>query len=200
MRVDQASVNELVMAASNTGLGRSCDVLVAFIKKSIVKTSWFNPAPAGGPPGTVTGNLRQSIQSTNPERGVARVFTNYTHARVHEFGPMIIRPKNKKYLTIPMNVRAAQMRANTKDLRTQNLIFVRGRHPGKAYLYETRGKGKNARSELMFVLKKFVKMPARPFMLPAARNPEVIKRMGVAFTQGFVATIRKAFRTKRSTT
>jgi len=199
MIVDMARLQALTLEASNIGLGRACDVLVKFIKNSFTRTSWFHPSPAGRPPGTVTGNLRQSIQSTNPERGYARVFTNWKYAAKQEEGGRI-KPTTKKYLTIPMSVRAAQMRANTKDLRTQNLTFVKGRNPGIAFLWQTVGKGKSQRSELMFILKRSVYLPPRPFMKPAAQNPQVISRMGTSFTQGFVATMKKAFKAKRSTT
>jgi phage gpG-like protein len=195
MNVNMSQLRALTLAASNIGVGRSCDVLVKFIKNSMRRTSWHNPSPAGGPPGTVTGNLRQSIQSTDPENGYAKVYTNWKYAAIQENGG-IIRARNVKYLTIPMNVRAAKLRANTASLRTLNLHFTKGHRPGLAFLWETRGKGKNSRSELMFMLKPSVRLPARPFMRPAAQNPTVIANMGRAFTAGFVATIRKAFRAR----
>lgn len=193
MNIDRAKVQQLVMASANAGIGRAGRLLLNHIQKSFVKTSWFNPSPAGGPPGTVTGNLRRSMALTEPANMRAAITTNSKYARIHEYGG-IIRPTTQRYLTVPVNVAAAKMRANTGSLRTQNLTFRKGRDPGTAFLFRTT-KGKNARSELMFVLKRFVRLPARPFLRPAVRNQQVRNGMGKAFAAGFRATFRTGFRT-----
>lgn len=192
MKVAGADLQVVLMAASNTGVGRAGDVLVRYIKDSFVKTSWHNPSPPGGPPGTVTNRLRNSIQKTPPANGATMVGTNEKYARKQEYGGLI-KAKNKKYLTIPVNAEAAQMRANTKDLRTQNLTFRKGPHRGVAFLWRT-VKGKNARSQLMFVLKPTVRLPARPFLRPATTNQDSRARVAKAFAAGFNFEIRKAFK------
>lgn len=192
MNIDRAKVQQLVMASANAGIGRAGRVLLNFIDKSFTKTSWFNPSPPGSPPGTVDGNLRRSIALTEPANMRAAITTSSKYARVHEYGG-IIRPTTKKYLTVPVNVTAAKMRKNTKDLRTLNLTFRKGSNPGHAFLFRTT-KGKNARSELMFVLKRFVRLPARPFLRPAVRNQQVRGNMGKAFAAGFRTTFRRGFR------
>jgi phage gpG-like protein len=192
MHADTAKMHELAIAASNVGVDRAADVLVKFIKQSFVKTSKFTSSPAGGPPGIRDGALRRSIQYGRPAEGKVQIFTNWLYAAIQEYGG-VIRAKRKKYLTIPVSFAAERMRKNTADLRTQNLTFRPGKHRGVATLWQTVGKGKNSRSELMFVLKPTVRLPARPFMRPAAQNPDVISKMGTSFTQGFLATIRKAF-------
>lgn len=195
LNIDRAKVQQLVTASANAGVGRAGRVLLNHIQKSFVRTSWFNPSPAGGPPGTVTGNLRRSMALTEPANMRATITTSSKYAKVHEYHEYggIIRPTTKRYLTVPVNVAAAKMRANTKDLRTLNLTFRKGSNPGHAFLFRTT-KGKNARSELMFVLKRFVRLPARPFLRPAVRNTDVRTNMGKAFAAGFRATFRTGFR------
>jgi phage gpG-like protein len=192
MQVDQPRLQQLLADATNHGVDRAATQCVRFVKQSFPKTSWFQPAPVGGPPGTVTGNLRRSITATPAKNGRAIVGTNARYARIHENGG-VLKPTNKKYLTIPVSVAAAKMRANTKDLRTQALTFRKGPNRGVAFLFRTT-KGKNARSELMFVLKRSVRMPARPFLRPAARNRDNQMAMAKAFMGGFRSTIRRAFR------
>lgn len=192
MNIDRAKVQQLVIASANAGVGRAGRVLLNFIDKSFVPTARFTPSPPGGPPGTGTGDLRRSMAMTEPANMRASITTSSKYARVHEYGG-ILRPTTKKYLTVPVNVTAAKMRANTKDLRTLNLTFRKGSNPGHAFLFRTT-KGKNARSELMFVLKRFVRLPARPFLRPAVRNQQVRGNMGKAFAAGFRATFRTGFR------
>jgi phage gpG-like protein len=192
MKVAGADLQAVLLAASNTGVGRAADVFVRRIKDSFVKTSWHNPSPPGGPPGTVTGRLRNSMQKTPPANGATTIGTNEKYAKKQEYGGLI-KAKNKKYLTIPVNAEAAQMRANTKDLRTQNLTFRKGPHRGVAFLWRT-VKGKNARSQLMFVLKPTVRLPARPFLRPATTNQEWRAYAAKAFAMGFNFEIRKVFK------
>lgn len=192
MQVDQPRLQQLLADATNHGVDRAATQCVRFVKQSFPKTSWFQPSPVGGPPGTVTGNLRRSITATPAKNGRAVVGTNARYARIHEDGGTL-KPTTKQYLTIPVSVAAAKMRANTGDLRTQNLTFRKGPNRGVAFLFRTT-KGKNARSELMFVLKRSVRIPPRPFMRPAARNRDNQVAMAKAFMGGFRSTIRRAFR------
>jgi len=193
MQLDRPRLQQLLGEAANHGVDRAATQCVRFIKQSFPKTSWFQPSPVGGPPGTVTGNLRRSITATPAKNGRAIVGTNARYARIHELGMDVLKPTTKKYLTIPVSVAAAKMRSNTGDLRTQNLTFRKGPNRGVAFLFRTT-KGKNARSELMFVLKRSVRMPARPFLRPAARNRDNQMAMVKAFGAGFRSIIRKAFK------
>jgi phage gpG-like protein len=192
MQVDQPRLQQLLADATNHGVDRAATQCVRFIKKSFPKTSMYQPSPAGGPPGTGTRELERSITATPAKNGRAIVGTNVLYARIHENGG-VLKPTNKKYLTIPVSVAAAKMRANTKDLRTQALTFREGPNRGVAFLFRTT-KGKNARSELMFVLKRSVRMPPRPFMRPAATNKNNQMAMVKAFGAGFRSIIRKAFK------
>ena len=192
MQVDQPRLQQLLADATNHGVDRAATQCVRFIKRSFPKTAMYHPSPVGGPPGTGTRELERSITATPAKNGRAVVGTNVKYARIHEEGG-VLKPTTKKYLTIPVSVAAAKMRANTGDLRTQNLTFRQGPHRGVAFLYRTT-KGKNARSELMFVLKRSVRIPPRPFMRPAARNRDNQMAMAKAFMGGFRSTIRRAFR------
>jgi phage gpG-like protein len=192
MQLDRPRLQQLLGEAANHGVDRAATQCVRFIKQSFTKTSWFQPSPVGRPPGTVTGNLRRSITATPAKNGRAIVGTNALYARIHEQGG-VLKPTTKKYLTIPVSVAAAKMRSNTGDLRTQNLTFRKGPNRGVAFLFRTT-KGKNARSELMFVLKRSVRMPPRPFMRPAATNKNNQMAMVKAFGAGFRSIIRKAFK------
>lgn len=198
MKVAGSDLQAVLMKAATTGVGRAADVFVRRIKESFVKTSWFNPAPAGGPPGTVNNRLRNSIQKTPPANGETIIGTNEKYARIHEFGGLI-KPKTKKYLTIPVNIQAATIRANTKDLKTvPGLRFQKGRHPGIAFIFQdvTTGKGKKRvmAGTLMYVLKRSVRMPARPFLRPATTNQQWRAQAAKAFGMGFNFEIRKAFK------
>jgi hypothetical protein len=192
MQLDKPRLQQLLGEAANHGVDRAATQCVRFIKNSFVKTTRFAHSPAGGPPGTGTRKLQQSITATPAKNGRAIVGTNVLYALKQERGG-VIKPTTSKYLTIPVNDRAAQMRANTKDLRTKNLTFRKGRHPGVAFLWRT-VKGKNARSELMFVLKRSVRLQPRPFIRPAATNKDNQMAMVKAFGAGFRSIIRKAFK------
>ena len=192
MQLDKPRLQQLLGEAANHGVDRAATQCVRFIKQSFTKTSMYQPSPVGSTPGTVTGNLRRSITATPAKNGRAIVGTNVKYARVQELGG-VLKPTTSKYLTIPVNVAAAKMRATTASLRTQSLTFRKGRHPGVAFLFRTT-KGKNARSELMFVLKRFVRIPARPFMRPAATSKENQSAMVKAFRNGFRSVIARAFK------
>jgi len=186
MQVNPTQLGEMLLQASNVGIGRSGDVLVKYLKQSFTKTSMRVPSPPGSPPGTVTNRLRNSIQATIPENGSLIVGTNERYARVQEYGG-VLKPRTSKYLTVPANYEAAQLRANVKTLRSvPDLDFRPGRNPGVAFLF--RGK------RLMFVLKRSVRLPARPYMRPAARNQTVQGNIAKAFKAGFTTTVRRYFK------
>lgn len=188
MKVNGSDFQSVLMAASNTGVGRAGDVIVRYIKDSFVKTSWFNPSPAGGPPGTVTGRLRNSIQKTPPANGTTIVGTNEKYARIQEYGGTI-RPTTKQYLTVPTNVDAAKLRARHQSLRdVKGLRFAT--MFGKKFLI----KGPKKRPRIMFVLVRSVTLPARPYLRPVTTNQAARDRIRKAFISGFRFEIRQAFK------
>lgn len=83
---------------------------------------------------------------------------------VHERGA-IIRPKNKRYLTVPLSTEAYGRRARTIPglfvvrSRRGNLLLVRRRGAGLEPMYKLVGPGEP---------QEYVKIPKRPFMKPTA--------------------------------
>ena len=188
MQLDKPRLQQLLGEAANHGVDRAATQCVRFIKKSFPKTGMYQPSPAGGPPGTGTRELERSITATPAKNGRAVVGTNVKYARIHELGG-ILKPTTKKYLTVPVNERAARLRAKYKSLKdAKGLKFAT--MFGKKFLITRSRK----RPEIMFVLVRSVRMPPRPFLRPAARNRDNQMAMVKAFGAGFRSIIRKAFK------
>lgn len=181
--IDQSFVRGRMVAAFNAGLTLAAISAASSIKASFAKNGKFRPSNQGYPPNRNRGLLYNSISSTPGENLSASVYTSgVSYAAIQEFGGLV-KAKSSKYLTIPVNDQAARLRERTVTLRSLNLTFVPGPHRGVAFLYKTT-KGKNARSELMFVLKPTVRLPARPYLRPAFRSQEVVSKMLAAFCRG----------------
>lgn len=80
-------------------------------------------------------------------------------AGVHEYG-MTIKPKNGKFLAIPLPAAKGKRPADFGD----ELFFMPSKDDNRAYLARKRGKGKREKIEPMFVLMKSVKIPERSFI------------------------------------
>lgn len=181
--IDQSFVRGRMVAAFNAGLTLAAISAVASIRASFAKNGKFRPSNQGYPPGRTSDTLYNGLSSTPGENLSATIYTSgVAYARIQEFGGLI-KAKSSKYLTIPVNDQAARLRERTSTLKSLNLTFVPGPHRGVAFLYKTT-KGKNARSELMFVLKPTVRLPARPYLRPAFRSQEVVSKMLAAFCRG----------------
>ena len=188
MNIDRAKLQRLLASSCSAGLNRATLLLQNHIMKSFVKTSNFNPSPAGGPPGTVTGNLRRSIGMMHITDFKYGITTSSRYARIHEYGGTV-RPVSSRYLTVPTNPQAARIRARHRSLRdAPGLRFAT--MFGKKFLI----KGPKKRPQIMFVLVRSVTLPARPFLRPAVSNPKVRDNMRKAFAAGFRATFRTGFR------
>jgi len=195
MQVNPTQLGEMLLQASNVGIGRSGDVLVKYLKQSFTKTSMRVPSPPGSPPGTVTNRLRNSIQATIPENGSLIVGTNERYARVQEYGG-VLKPRKSKALTIPLNFDAAEMRARAYSLRTyKNLAFrpMFGQNIGLLVQVNKSGRGKK-HGRPMFLLRRSVRLPARPYLRPAARNQTVQGNIAKAFKAGFTSMVRWYFK------
>lgn len=195
MKIDQARMAAIVGEATNVGVGRMARFYVRQIKESFVPTGRFIPSPPGRTPGTGTGNLRRSITSTQPYYGRAMVGTNVKYAKIQEYGGTI-RAKNVKALTIPLNPLAAKMRANVETLKSiPNLQFRKlfGKNIGLLVTATKSGRGKR-HGRPMFLLRRSVTLPARPFIRPAARNTEWRQQSVLQFKAGFVMILRRHFK------
>lgn len=164
-----------VKAANQAGLYRVAIGLQRAIKGKLNLTAsnignGGQPSAPGSPPAKNTGTLGRSIQidQTNPDRLL--VGTNVVYAKIQEFGG-IIRPKKGKALPVPMNLEAKRISAaNPQGLRNvPNLVPIKTR--SALYLVQIVRKG-GSKSEryvwgAVWMLKKSVRMPKRPYMAPA---------------------------------
>lgn len=115
--------------------------------------------------GDILGRLFVSERAPAGRPGGARP---YRYAYVHEFGATI-RPKRRQYLAIPLNDLARAHRPRDFDL-----FVIRSRR-GNLLLVARAGDGLLP----MYVLKKRVRVPARPYMGPTAAKwlPVVLTRV-----------------------
>lgn len=156
------------------------DVLDA-AKKNLYKShAGGEPSAPGTPPGYQAGGLYRSMEmidaTTDPDHPKYLVGSNLIYAWIQEHGGPI-RAKKGKFLAIPIgqegrravrdcggNIRSLNLRlVRTKGGR---LLLVKDLNKGqKATHFSTRVKG--AQSLILFVLKKEVYLPARPYLRPA---------------------------------
>ena len=105
--------------------------------------------------GTIEGFLRAGGPS---RRGVVR------YARLQEFGSKgPITPKKGKWLAIPTKAQKTAAGVSRGGPRTVQGLWFHQAHPDKAYLLKRIG-GKNI---ALFLLRKSVVVPARPFLRPS---------------------------------
>lgn len=123
-----------------------------------------------------SGALARSVVSQFKDDNMSgRVGTNIAYARIHEFGGFI-RPKRAKNLTIPMNRQAQLTTAREMfALNPKRMFFASPK--GTVILFKNMGKG--VPPQAMYVLKKEVYIPPRPYMRPslALIKPKFIERI-----------------------
>lgn len=139
------------------------------------------PSAPGSPPNTQTGLLRNSINVRKVGPGFYRTVSAARYSRIQEFGGTI-RPTRARALPVPLNHAAkvilqrsgGNLRAALPNAR---VINRKGKPPllvGREKVATQKGyrKGKRAidRSRPIFILKKSVRMPARPFFGPVLRG------------------------------
>lgn len=178
-----------VKKACDSGVMGMGEVVKTHVQKSFVTAGRFDPSPAGGPPGKKRGQLRNSIQTALQKPMIARVGSNLRYGDAHEFGSPskevpIIRAKNVKYLPVPVNDAAKRLHESkgTRSLRTMGTFRLIKPLFGKQVLLvgdagvRTQFYGKDAsgksitvrrNDQPVFVLKKSIRIPKRPFMAPA---------------------------------
>ena len=142
-----------------------------------------------------TGALRRSIAGEVATRtdGLRLVLSaggrtggqDLRYAALQEYGG-IIRPVRRKWLTIPMP--AAQTRAGVTRGGARSfpdLRFVQGRQAGVAWLVRDVGRGKTARTELMFKLVKRSEIKPKRYLARAWEQvpADVTLAMQTATTQ-----------------
>jgi len=179
---------EAILARIYKGAAKGVEAAALFLRNDVVRTlvarnntltSGAGSSQPGEPPARVTGSLHRSIVVVNAHRSKAQprclVGSKLKYARIHEFGGRIV-AKAGKALIIPLNDTARRMLRNANGkVRSLNLRLIktsRGVFLVKDFAAgEKLGKGipkaKGAGSMLLFMLKKSVIMPARPYMRPA---------------------------------
>lgn len=163
----------LLIKAMNAGLTAAAEVAANQAERSFGSDHGGVPSAPGSPPNSQTGHLRNSIAYCSPDAlGTplrAAYGTNVAYGRHLEFGA-VIRPKSVKYLPVPINLPARLMLRRlggfgvgvVGSLRTQNLMMIRPK--GKpAMLVEKTPTGRIKKNGAAFVLKKSVKIAARPW-------------------------------------
>jgi len=139
-------------------------VIVQREMKSMLNRSG-SPSSPGRAPGKDTGTLGRSIQVDRSQAGrlKVRIGTNLIYGRIQEEGG-VIRPKRVKRLPVPLN-REAKFMLRRGQLRSANLTYIpRG---GRDPLLVRKLPGGGIKP--MFVLKKEVRLPARPWAKPSLK-------------------------------
>jgi len=174
------------------------------MKANFSKVGRYNAAPIGAPPNVRRGFLRRSIQVRPRGEMNAEVWSDSAYAIIHERGG-IIRPKNRKYLTIPLNdaarrfseVKQGSLRNYPFDFRKlpNGRMYLIGRFSQNAGFY-TNANGKRVRvtpkSEPAFRLAKSVKIPKRPYIMPTLERIKGAESLRY-FKGGVEYYIRKVF-------
>lgn len=152
---------------------------VSLVQKNIVSGSWAPNAPltvdvkGSSKPLRDTGGLLASL-AKRIEGGAVIVGTNHRAARIlHDGGT--ITPKAARSLAIPagkqtkafMRMYGPTPRACIEGMKAAGYsVWI---PKGKPVILARQGKGESARTHLLFILRKSVTIPARPFMrLPRA--------------------------------
>lgn len=156
------------------------DILEDAKKKLYKSHANGEPSAPGTPPGYGAGNLYRSMEAidatTDPDHPKYRVGSNIIYARIQEYGGRISAKKGK-FLAVPVgqegrraardcggNIRSLSLRI----VRTKagKLLLVKDLNKGqKATPFSNRAKG--SQTIILFVLKRSVVLPARPYLRPA---------------------------------
>ena len=134
---------------------------------------------SGSPLKVRTGRLRSSITNLVQRVGnviIGIVGTNVRYGAIHEFGG-VIRPKSSKYLAIPLDAAKTPSGVARGGPRSFQNTFVRKTQAGNLIIFGKPNPGAKE-AEPLFILKKFVRIPARPYMRPALEeNAENIRQL-----------------------
>jgi len=186
-RLVLSRIHEAVAEASNAVAITYANMVVRSFKgASNITATNSQPSPPGSPPAVNTGELRRSFawgKGGEPRNenglnqaignGLKRIVgTRLVYAKIHEFGG-IIRAKGKALL-VPLNAEARRMQKRG-NIRAQKLVYIKRRGKPPLLVKEIKRK-RTSRFQLdpgfrigaTFILLPQVRIPARPFMRPAA--------------------------------
>ncbi len=171
-------------AVKESAIELQADIQQSLNKGSSNIGSGGKSSPAGDPPFNNTGALMRSIQAVDitvdPLIPKWRVGTNLIYAGIQEYGGRI-RAKKGKFLAIPVGPQGRRAAKQAKgNLRSLNLKFIPNKKGGGLLVKEMpvyKNFGKGSHNLILFVLKKEVYLPARPYIRPAyARMQTRIKK------------------------
>lgn len=196
----KANAKRRIAQALAVGVGQAAAALAAEQKRGLGRGARFRASAPGSAPNVQRGQLRNAIQSANDTANPLKAYAGVMgpkrlgYALLHETGqPNVIRPKNAKYLKVPVNdaARRADERGGAGPVAT--FIKRRGKPPiligdGKVR-YKDAGSGLRINAFPVWVLKDYVLTVKRPYLLPAVARakPEMTRR----FQQAAAAFIRK---------
>lgn len=123
-----------------------------------------------------TGRLRRSVRSRVLRDGV-KVGTGVRHARLHQEGG-VIKPRRRRMLSIPVDgtpKSVGQAGAGALFRRYPKRVYATYNERGGAVFIKRRPGDKAG--ELMFVLRRRVKVAARPFLLAHPEDVATFRRI-----------------------
>ena len=137
------------------------------------------PSAPGSAPARRSGALQRETVARELKQMRDRILqgikTSTPYAVIQEFGGTI--NAIDKSLTVPVNDRARALRESTSDLTTLDLDFRPSRSPDAVgYLFQD--------GELMFVLKRSVTLPARPYQRTAIRSQRTHRAVVRGYARG----------------
>lgn len=108
--------------------------------------------------GNLSGSINTQVLEADDSHVVVGVGPSVVYGRIQELGGTVV-PVSAKYLAIPVN---AKKNSSPRDYPNLKLRMPRGSDP--IFVDES--------GQVMFVLKKSVTLPARPYLRPAADENE----------------------------
>lgn len=143
----------------------------------------------GGFPGVNTQTLVRNVVMDNPSKHVGRVGIRrgFPAGMIHELGG-VISPKSKRSLVIPISREAKRWMlsgasaADFKPARGRELGKIM--RPGRPTLLVEKVGGRNTRNIIHFILVESVRIPARPFLVPTAKQmePRIVEILAAPLT------------------
>ena len=192
--IDRDKLKRSLASAINRGVTDAAVVYVDGIKKAVGNRARFTSSTPGSPPNWQRGGLSREIDKTPTKNGQAIVHTsNLRYAPVLEYGATI-RAKPGKSLPVPIGPAGKRILESSGKggLKNSGVRMTMIKRKGKAPLLVRTVKGRNARSEVLFILKKSITIKPRPFMAPAERSATLYAAAVAAFEAGASAEIRRA--------
>ena len=172
---------ERIRTNARAAVKRSAIILQTEIKLQLNMGSsnrGSTPSIPPAPPHKDTGQLSQSIQVTlqdifkpNPKAAVGPDLSRVPYARIHELGG-VIKPVSAKMMAVPLGIEGRRAARDAGgSLRNLDLFLIRSR--SGALLLMRKGARK---AKALFVLKRSIKMPKRPYIAPASKlaRPKIL--------------------------